>query len=122
MELINIEVIKKNFKIRADIIFQGNDIIILVKGGKAHIGAVGVSIPTDSIITGEQTAYTSIITLPSHKEDAVVKLIGENVSKKIGKNVVVIAGIHFDNISQQEIKLILNACEELSGKIVEKLG
>jgi len=122
MELINIESKIEKFLISARILKVGDDILIIVNGGKYHIGAVGVSIPTDSIITGDLTAYTSIITLPSHKEDTIVKLIGEKVSKALKKNIIVIAGIHFDDISKSEIEKIIEACKALSEKIIKKLG
>ena len=122
MELINIETNVEEHLISAKVLKVGNDILIIVTGGKSHIGAVGVTIPTDSIVTGKLTAYTSTITLPSHKEDIIVKLIGERVSKETGKNVVVIAGIHFDNLSQDKIGKIVENCSELSDKIIKKIG
>ncbi len=122
MELINIESTVEEFLISAKILSIGKDILIVVTGGESHIGAVGVTIPTDSIVTGNLTAYTSTITLPSHKEDIIVKLIGEKVSKKTGKNVVVVAGIHFDNLNQDKIEKIVENCRELSDKIIKKLG
>jgi hydrogenase maturation factor len=122
MELIKTEIKFEKFIIKAKVLFAGEDLIIIINGGKSHVGAVGVSIPTNSIITGNLTAYTSIITMPSHKEDIVVKLIGEKIAKATGKKVTVIAGIHFDNVSEKEIETILNACKKLSEKIIEKLG
>ena len=46
----------------------------------------------------------------------------EKIAKATGKKVTVIAGIHFDNVSEKEIETILNACKKLSEKIIEKLG
>jgi hypothetical protein len=111
-----------NFTISAKIVKTGDDIVIIIGGGKSHIGAVGVSFPTVSIINGDTTITTSVITLPSHKDDIVAKMVSETVAKKLNKKVIVIAGIHFDNLSKNDIDTILKACNELSFKIIEKLG
>jgi hypothetical protein len=121
MELINVSTEISGFLIKARIIYAGEDIIIIIGGGKHHIGAVGISFPTESIVTGETTITTSVVTLPSHKDDIVAKKVSEKVSKKLNRKVTVIAGIHFDNLSKDDIGKILEACDKLTDKIIEKL-
>ena len=119
--LINIKVENSNFAIESKVITVGKDIVIIVGGGSHHIGAVGVSFPTVSIITGKNTVTTSVITLPSHKDDLVAKNISEKVSRNLNKKVTVIAGIHFDALSRNDIKNILKICDELADKIIKHI-
>ena len=118
--MIRVEVRIEKYLIYADILETGNDLVIIIGGGESHIGAVGISFPTVSINTGENTVTTSVVTLPSHKEDIVAKNISEKVAKILNKKIVVIAGIHFDNLSKDDIDRILKGCDELADKIIEK--
>jgi len=52
----------------------------------------------------------------------VVKLIGERLAKSLNRTVSVIAGIHFDNLKKEDIDTILNCCEKLTLKIIDRLG
>ncbi len=119
MALIKVEETLDKFTIYAEIIKTGKDFVIVIGGGEKHIGAVGISFPTESIITGDTTITTSVITLPSHKEDVVVKMFSEKVSKALNIKVVVVAGIHFDNISKNDIEKILKCCERLCEKVIK---
>ena len=122
MDLIRIEETCNNFKITADIVKTGEDLVIIIGGGKYHIGAVGISYPTASIIEKERdTVTTSVITLPGHKEDIVAKMFSEKISKALNRKVVTVAGIHFDNISKDDIEKILRYCERLCEKVIQRL-
>ncbi len=119
MKLINFESKIDNFTIKTSIIEIEKDIVIIIGGGKSHIGAVGISFPTASIIEKEKTTTTtSIITLPGHKDDIIAKIFSEKLSKALNRNVVAIAGIHFDNITKEEIDKIVKCSENLCIKIV----
>jgi hypothetical protein len=122
MELINFSVREKIFSITALVILTGKDVIVIVSGGREHIGAVGVSLPALSHVSGELSSSTSVITVAPHKEDVVVKLIGERLAKSLNRTVSVIAGIHFDNLKKEDIDTILNCCEKLTLKIIDRLG
>ena len=51
----------------------------------------------------------------------LVKKISEKLAAQLRKNVVVTAGIHWDNITPREIKIIENLTGKLSDRILEKL-
>ena len=122
MGLISVEVSNKKFKMTAKLIYIGDDILVGIEGGEAHIGAVGISYPTASIIEkGKNTITTSVITLPAHKEDIVAKMFSEKISKALNKKVVTVAGIHFDNISKDDIEKILKGCKKLCEKVINRI-
>ena len=122
MGLIKVEEKIDDFKLTANIIKVGEDLVIIIGGGEYHIGAVGISYPTASIIKkGKDTITTSVITLPAHKEDIVAKMFSEKISKALNKKIVAVAGIHFDNISKNDIEKILKCCERLCGKVINRI-
>jgi len=118
MELTKVKVKNEKFEIEAKIIKQGDDIVIIIGGGKFHIGAVGVTLPP---LPPENISSTSIITVPGHKDDIVSKIIGEKVAKELKRNVSVIAGIHYDNLDKNEIEEIISLCNNLGEKIIDIL-
>jgi len=120
MELIKFEESDDRFKIFANVINFGKDLIVIIGGGEIHVGAVGISIPADSSHFKNKIISTSIITVPGHKDDVVCKLVGEKIAKELNKFVCVICGIHFDNLKKDEIDKILTLCEKLSEDIIKK--
>ena len=101
----------------------GQDILVSVWGGtRPHIGAVGIAVPRQSLKNSRQwSATSSNFTFAGHKEDMLVKKISEKLAAQLRKNVVVTAGIHWDNITPREIKIIENLTGKLSDRILEKL-
>jgi hypothetical protein len=93
----------------------GNDLLVTITGGKAHIGAAAVGIKVEGVAT------SSVITVPAHREDRVVKDAAEKLAKKLDKTVVVVSGIHYDNITKEEIAETLSLCIELVDALAGEL-
>jgi len=93
----------------------GDDLLVTITGGKAHIGATAVGIKTEGVATA------SVITTPAHREDRVVGGAAEKLAKKLDKTVVVVAGIHYDNITKEEIDETLRLCDELVNALAVEL-
>ena len=93
----------------------GNDLLIVITGGKVHIGAVGAGTSYNNM------ASSSVITMPGHRDDRIAKDAAERISRKTGSNCVVVAGVHYDHITDQEIKELLimssSLIEELEGAL-----
>ncbi|MEO0249628.1 MAG: hypothetical protein ABIN58_08855, partial [candidate division WOR-3 bacterium] len=64
----------------------------------------------------------SVFTLLGHKEDLIVKPLSEEITRRFGRNSVVVAGIHWDNLTDDEIHTAGKLCEKLTAKIIEKLA
>ncbi|HTY92178.1 MAG TPA: hypothetical protein VMC84_13465 [Methanocella sp.] len=94
----------------------GDDLVVFITGGKAHIGATAVGIKTEGVAT------SSVITTPAHREDRVVKDAAEKLAKKLDKTVVVVSGIHYDNITKEEIEETLRLCDELVNALAGELS
>jgi FixJ family two-component response regulator len=85
---------------------MGNDLVVLIYNNNAHIGAMAVG----DYDHHEKRASTSVITRLGHKDDAIAQKAAYSISKSTKRPVCVIAGVHLDNITGEEVdKLLENA-------------
>ncbi|MCD7947452.1 MAG: hypothetical protein LUG13_04030 [Oscillospiraceae bacterium] len=113
---------REGFTIRAEATWMGSDLLVLVTGGAAHIGSVSMATPRPSLADAADTSATvSTFCFPSHKDHFVGNQIAEALSARFGKKVVVVCGVHYDNLSGDNIALILSLVEELLEKICKQL-
>jgi hypothetical protein len=82
---------------------MGSDLVVRIYNQNAHIGAVAVG---DYDYENER-ASVSLITRLGHKDDALAREAAYLLSKSIRRPVCVIAGVHLDNITGEEIDEIL---------------
>ncbi|WP_440945825.1 hypothetical protein ACSAZL_17225 [Methanosarcina sp. T3] len=110
----------KNTRIvgRVEIILEakklGEDYLLTLTGGKEHAGAVAVGLFDEK----SGRASSSVLTLPGHREEQLALDSARRVSRVTGKTSVVVAGIHVDNISTEEIGKIISAAEEMVGSFI----
>ena len=112
------------FKINAAIREMGPDILVAVWGGTfPHIGAVGMAQARQSLKSAEETSATSsVFTFLGHKEDELTKPLAEEITRKLARNAIVVAGIHWDSLTDDEIKTVGKLCQKLTAKIIKKLS
>jgi hypothetical protein len=117
------ELIVEKGRIRVDIkiIRVGDDLCLIISGGdRPHIGAVTLSVPRPSLANdGVNSASTSVLTLTGHKDDDLARLISTMLASKLNKHVVVICGIHLDEITPEEIDMVENMVMETIEEIVK---
>lgn len=84
---------------------MGSDLVVSIYNDNAHVGAVAVG----EYDHKEKRGSASVITAVGHKDDAVAQKAAYSISKYTKRPVCVIAGIHLDNVTKEEInKLIEN--------------
>jgi gallate decarboxylase subunit D len=122
MKRFTVEAAQGRFKIQAFVQEVGQDILVSIWGGtRPHIGAIGVATPRPSLKNPKQWSATSSgFTYVGHKEDAVVKMVSELLAARLQTNVVVTAGIHWDNITSRDIQIITHLTQKLSEQILKK--
>jgi hypothetical protein len=110
------------FQVFAKIFELGPDCLVILWGGtRPHVGAVGMAQVRPSLRDPEQLAATSsVFTFVGHKEDTVAKLMSEELARRLGRNTVVSAGIHWDSLTDQDIKTISMLCQSIMEQITEK--
>ena len=111
------------YQIHATAMLIGDDLLVATWGGiKPHIGAVAVALPRPSLADPQITSSTSsVFTLLGHKEDEVVKMVSERLSARLEKNVVVTAGIHWDDLPEEAIEEIVHNCRELADEMCTRI-
>lgn len=123
MKKFTIEVKKGRFHIRGSVQEIGADLLVSLWGGtRPHIGAVGMAVPRPSLKNPRKwSATSSNFTFVGHKEDMIVKKVSETLSSRLQKNVVVTAGLHWENMSSREIETVEKLTGRLSEEILNKL-
>jgi hypothetical protein len=113
----------ERYQIHATAMLIGDDLLVAIWGGtKPHVGAVAVALPRPSLTDPQITSSTSsVFTLLGHKEDEVVKMVSERLSARLEKNVVVTAGIHWDNLTKGAIEEIVRNCRKLADEIQARI-
>jgi hypothetical protein len=123
MKKFMVSISKGKFKLHAYTQRMGQDLLVSIWGGtRPHIGAVGMAIPRPSLRDPKKwSATSSNFTFIGHKEDALVKGISERLATELKRNVVVVAGIHWDGITAKEIEIIEDLTQKISDEILKKL-
>jgi hypothetical protein len=111
------------FDLTAHVRRIGPDLLVAIWGGeKPHIGAVAAAQPGPSLKDPDLTSATvSVICFPTHKEDDLVKKAAQALSAEIEGRVVVTAGIHWDNLSEEGILHVSQNAAELIEMITARL-
>ncbi|MEE9118466.1 MAG: hypothetical protein V3U02_07720 [Calditrichia bacterium] len=85
----------------------GYDWVLLITGGKSHIGSVACS---EKNRASEEVWQ---ITLGQHKEENIVKNAVLKLKDILSGEILVVGGIHYDNLSRKQIQQIEKNCEAL---------
>ena len=101
----------------------GQDFLVAIWGGeKPHIGAVAMAQPRPSLKDPEVTSSTaSVFAYVGHKEEELAKAAAEILSATLKTNVVVSAGIHWDNLPPEGIQRVIENSNILVEMILEKI-
>ena len=110
------------YDLTASVRWIGPDLLVAIWGGeKPHIGAVAVAQPRPSLKDPEVTSATaSVICNVGHKEDDLVKAASEILASVLKTQVVVAAGIHWDNLEPEGIDRIIQNSKILVDMILER--
>jgi len=111
MEVYESNIGEGNTSVKLTARLLGGDFVVFVYNKNAHIGAVAVG----EYDLSNKRASTSVITRLGHKEDIVAQKAAYLISNYTKKAVCVVAGMHIDNITRDEIKQLV----ENSHKLVE---
>jgi gallate decarboxylase subunit D len=102
------------FDLTASVTSIGNDLIVAIWGGKPHIGAVALAQARKSIKDPEKLGATSsVLCILGHKEDYVVKAVSERLASLANCSIVVVAGMHWDNVGDSDLHQISQNVETL---------
>jgi hypothetical protein len=119
----NIDTHEGKYDLSASVRLIGPDLLVAIWGGeKPHIGAVAMSQPRPSLKDPEVTSATaSVFAYVGHKEDELAKAAAEILAATLKTNVVVTAGIHWDNLPPEGIQQVIRNSETLVDMILAKI-
>lgn len=93
----------------------GEDLVVFVTGGDAHIGSIAVALPRPSLDgTDKISATTSVFNITGHKDDHLSQPLADELAAETRRKVVVVAGFHLNNITDTEIGDVLKNLESIS--------
>lgn len=103
---------------------MGDDLAIALAGGeRPHIGAVAVAQPHPGLDDPARTSATaSTIALVGHREDMLARGLANRIAAATGKVVALACGIHYDNLSAEEIDAVTSLAERLVDRLLLALG
>jgi hypothetical protein len=112
------------YDISASVRLIGRDLLVAIWGGeKPHIGAVAVAQPRPSLKDPTVTsANVSVFSYLGHKEDELAKAAAEVLAAALKTNVVVTAGIHWDQLPAEGIRQVVRNSESLVDRILDTIA
>ena len=114
---------KEAYNLEAFVKQIGQDFLVAIWGGeRPHIGATAVAQPRPSLRDQNvRSATASVFCLVGHKDDIVAKEAAEKISSELNTNVTVTVGIHFDDIDEAGIKVVIENSRQLVTMIIEEI-
>jgi hypothetical protein len=84
--------------VQLDLLSMGRDFVLLVHGGGVHAGAAALAAPT----------HEELAIIPPHKEGPLARRCARRVARASGAHCAVVAGIHQDQVTPEEIAAIIH--------------
>ena len=94
----------------------GNDPVVCICNENAHIGAVAIG-EYDHV---ESRTSISVITRLGHKDDVIAQKVAHSIAKQTKGPVCVIAAVHIDDITEEEINKVLTNTRALADEFISK--
>ncbi|RLB72223.1 MAG: hypothetical protein DRH03_05000 [Deltaproteobacteria bacterium] len=111
---------KRGYTLQGTVITLDNDdVVVVLGGGRDHIGAIGLAVPRPSLLDQNSiSATTSVLTMPGHKDDEPAKYVSEKLAAATERNIAVITGIHYDNLAFTDLEILQKLWISLTEKII----
>lgn len=97
----------------------GRDMHVLLSGGEAHLGVVALAAP-DSGGKEAGNGWAHVLTLPGHREDQLALRMARRLARELDRVVCVSAGIHYPDISREEIAGVETLAEALTQALIRR--
>ncbi len=105
-------------RVSLEAFYMGQDLIVRLFNDSAHLGAVAVG----EYDAEHKRASVSVLTRLGHKDDVLAQRAAHLISQCTQKPVCVIAGVHVENITSEEINQILENAAQIVREFITKLG
>jgi hypothetical protein len=114
------ETAEHGFAIQAAVQPMGSHLLVSVQGGRGHIGAVAMADPRPSLADPNRiSSSTSVYCYPGHKEDEPAREMAGQLAAALNVRVVVVAGMHWDNLAPADLDILETALADLTRIIIK---
>lgn len=97
----------------------GKDYHILFWGGDSpHIGCTVLAVPRPSLTgDGSVSVTSSVLNVTGHKDEQLCRFLAEQIARKKQAVVACTGGFHYDGISPEQIREVMEAVKEICENI-----
>lgn len=93
--------------IKLEAVSLGQDLLVRITGGEVHIGAASTA------YWNEDKVEVQTATVPGHKEHVLTVKLAQRAAAYLHCTVTLVMGIHYDNLTKQQIEQIGRITEQL---------
>jgi hypothetical protein len=106
----------RNKKVYYNLYFLGNDLLLVIHGGDlSHIGGYSTAYCVEDKWSIESSA------LPHHKDEVLAQMYAEPIAKQLQCSVHCVCGVHYDDLSKDELIVFIDENKNLLKKILKDL-
>ncbi len=102
----------RSFDIRMTHQWIGGDLLVVITGGREHIGSVSAADSGTGVFS---------YAFPGHRDDVVSGRVSSFLSGELCCRVAVLCGIHYDNITREEITEVLEECDRSAAALLSRI-
>ncbi len=110
-------------KIVAEAQWVGKDLWVTLTGGtQPHIGSVILAVPRPSLKDPSTISSTSsVLNRSGHLDERPGRNLAEKLAAKLRCNIALVCGIHYDDLTPDNIEDIMGISAQLGEELYEKL-
>ena len=101
-------------KLKLNITRVGEDYLLLVTGGREHLGCTVLAEPRASLTGQGMSSTSSVLNASGHKDELICRPLAEKLSAQKGARVVCTGGFHIDEISPVQLQELDEAVKQIS--------
>ena len=92
----------------------GEDYLLLVTGGREHLGCTVLAEPRPSLTGEGQSSTSSVLNAGGHKDELLCRPLAEKLAAQKGARVVCTGGFHVDGITGAQLQELDRALDKIS--------
>jgi len=110
-------------RVEASALRCGNDLVVALQGGtRHHIGATAMAVSRPSLADPSMVSSSaSVLCVVGHKEDELARGLALRVSATLACTVTVVAGLHVDDATGGDVRLLLENCDNVVERLTARL-
>lgn len=108
--------------LNCEVIRMGYDMLIALSGGDSpHIGSVSMAVSRPSLAAAESNSATvSTYVYTGHMDNRLSDAMAGRLAGRLNCHVAVACGVHIENITREQIEIIIQMCDELTELVLRQ--